>query len=204
VARRIKIDRNIAHDECVINVPPKDPHLTSTTGETVGQLLARFLSQYTATEGWIEEIGFVYLRSVPPEIADILVGRLPWSAGITADLLSAVVEREDFEGYAAPPVIRSLGTGRPVFPYATEWRWATRARNDLAHSIAEPRGGAFWGLRPRSSRRDLRLLIQRFTADDLLVHVDRLEALLGAILDLAGYLGVEGSGWEGPGPKPIS
>lgn len=175
---------------------------TVPTGEDCPQLTTRFLGTYTYCEGLVEDIGLAYFRQVPPEILDALLARGPWSSEIVERLLRAAVGREPLATASVPALFKKVGPGRS-FDFVGEWRWATSARNDLAHSTGYAIGDS-WTIVPRSARYKLRVLPSTLTPSQLWQHVDRLQALQGALMELACYLGVGERGWLGPGPAPLN
>jgi len=151
---------------------PGTTRRTERTDEDPRQLTARFLASYTDVEGLAEDIGYSYLQPVPLEIADALLARRPWSSDTVSGLLKAVLKREE----PAFKLVRADYGSKLV----SEWNWATRVRNDLAHSTGQwisgapgphPNAGAGarypdrWELAPRNSRHSLRELTDPQTVE---------------------------------------
>jgi hypothetical protein len=174
---------------------------TSYTDEDPPQLIARFLGDYTEAEGVAEDIAFAYLAWVPMSVIEPSL-RTQWSSDQIARMLAAVIQRED------------LTDDHPNL--VTEWCWANRVRNDLAHSSGqwvsgvEGAGAAraalypdLWQLRTRTKRYTLKELPERFTVEFLLQQVIRIGGLLIALMEVSAHLGIiDLNGHSGPGPKP--
>lgn len=161
----------------------------------------RILSMYTQIEGYLEDIGFRYLETVPDAVVDALVSRQPWSSETLRKLLKAVSDRETLDSPDMPAVFKEIGPGRS-YAFADEWNWMTRVRNDLAHTYSQYAGPGRFGLLVRTRRHKLRELPAFLTLVELDRHVLRAEHLQAAVIELACYLGVPGLGWKGPGPRP--
>lgn len=194
---------------------------TKTTGEDPRQLTVWFLANYTQCEGLLEDIAYAYLKPVPITVVEPLLARRPWPAEAMEKMLRAIVAREPFT--LSELVLErhdGLKIGHP-FSFPAEWKWATRVRNDLAHTTgqwierdgmrgpnpspeAEARFPDLWELHPRSQRHAVRELVKPFTVEELFTHLGRIGTLQVALTELAAHLAVLNyNGYMGPGPAPI-
>jgi hypothetical protein len=191
-----------------------DGRRTKATNEGAHVLVARFLGNYTEGEGLAEDIGYAYLRMAPLDVIGPLLARRPWSSEQVAQMLRAILKREDVT--FSQDVLRD----NQQFNLVTEWQWATRVRNDLAHSRMQliDRAGYrgpnpdeetaarypdLWELWPRTKRHSLQELPQRFDVEFLMKQILRIGGLLTALVELSAHLAIVNyNGYIGPGPKP--
>lgn len=184
---------------------------TKYTNEDPRQITMNFLANYTQAEGLAEDIAYSYLRSVPLAVVEPLLARRPWGSEQIRRMLQAVIAREG-------EIFRSVPSD---YDLVAEWGWATKVRNDLAHSAGQwiDRSGArgprpspeadakypdLWELIPRSQRHPMRVLMKPLTVGELFEHFLRIGGVLTALTDIAAHLGILSlNGYMGPGPKPL-
>jgi len=111
-------------------------------------------SMYAQIEGYVEDIGFIYLNPVPDAVVTALIARQPWSSEAVVKFLKAIEARETFDSPDIPELFRHIGPGRS-YAFADEWNWMTRVRNDLAHTAPKYAGPGRFGLIVRSHRHKL-------------------------------------------------
>ena len=113
---------------------------TKLTNESPQELATLFLANYTQCEGLAEDIGYAYLSMAPLEVIEPLLLRRPWPSDAMADMLRAILRREDFtvtEAVRSWAVFRDEGITSGDVGLVAEWKWATQVRNDLAHSSGQ-------------------------------------------------------------------
>lgn len=198
---------------------------TKVTNENPQELTAWFLANYTMCEGLAEDIGYSYVALAPIEVVQTLLARRPWPSETVARMLQAILRHENLAFPDTSNTWNALREARVVagdFDLVAEWKWATRVRNDLAHSAGQwkypsSREGVgsmsdaeldrrypeLWELFPRSRRHEIRELKRPMTVEQFFNLGRRFSAVHGALTELAAHVGVISlNGYIGPGPTP--